>query len=91
MSRSLSLFSLLLCTLAVPSTANDAPPPLEIIHTNAPLPVPTAAQLKYQGSISALIHFNMATFFHDVRIYLFYRELYYFPSIRIHSWYRKEL
>ena len=29
------------------------------------LPVPTPQQLEYQGSISALIHFGMATFFHD--------------------------
>ena len=29
------------------------------------LPVPTKQQLEYQGSISALIHFGMATFFHD--------------------------
>eukprot|EP01043_Picozoa_sp_COSAG02_P039723 COSAG02_NODE_3156_length_7262_cov_12.166132_8_plen_112_part_01 len=29
------------------------------------MPVPTPEQLKYQGEISALIHFGMATFFHD--------------------------
>lgn len=29
------------------------------------LPKPTPQQLKYGGSINALIHFNMATFFHD--------------------------
>ncbi len=29
------------------------------------LPIPTPQQLKYPGTISALIHFNMATFFHD--------------------------
>ena len=28
-------------------------------------PVPTAQQLAYGGSISALIHFNMATYVHD--------------------------
>lgn len=31
----------------------------------APWPVPTPQQLQYQGSINALVHFNMATFFHD--------------------------
>ena len=30
-----------------------------------PMPVPTRQQLAYQGKISALIHFGMATFFHD--------------------------
>lgn len=29
------------------------------------MPLPTKQQLAYQGSISALIHFGMATFFHD--------------------------
>jgi hypothetical protein len=28
-------------------------------------PVPTPQQLAYGGGISALIHFNMATFMHD--------------------------
>ena len=28
-------------------------------------PIPTPQQLAYQGGISALIHFNMATFMHD--------------------------
>jgi hypothetical protein len=28
-------------------------------------PVPTPQQLAYQGGISALVHFNMATFMHD--------------------------
>lgn len=32
---------------------------------DGPLPVPTPQQLAYQGSISGLIHFGMATFFHD--------------------------
>ena len=31
----------------------------------AAMPLPTPQQLKYQGEISALIHFGMATFFHD--------------------------
>ena len=30
-----------------------------------PLPVPTEQQLAYQGQISALIHFGMASFMHD--------------------------
>lgn len=29
------------------------------------MPIPTPQQLKYQGAMSALIHFGMATFFHD--------------------------
>jgi len=36
------------------------------------LPTPTPAQLKYQvDSIMALIHFNMATFYEDVRNFFF--------------------
>ena len=57
----------------------DEEAPLTTLHSAAPtpapafvdvpfegaLPVPTPQQLKYQGEISALIHFGMATFFHD--------------------------
>jgi hypothetical protein len=34
----------------------------ELVPFEGTMPIPTASQLKYQGSISALIHFNMATF-----------------------------
>lgn len=34
-------------------------------HPLGAVPTPSPQQLKYGGSISALIHFNMATFFHD--------------------------
>ena len=33
-----------------------------LIPTTAPIPTPSAAQLAYQGSINALIHFGMATY-----------------------------
>ena len=39
--------------------------PFTIIPRKGTLPVPTKQQLAYQGEISALIHFGMATFFHD--------------------------
>jgi hypothetical protein len=47
--------------------AAGAPPAFteRALPAGATMPVPTAAQLKYQGEISALIHFGMATFFHD--------------------------
>ena len=46
------------------AVASAAPRFTSLSHA-APLPVPTPQQLAYQGSISALIHFGMATFFHD--------------------------
>ena len=36
-----------------------------LIPRAAPWPVPSPQQLQYAGSINALVHFNMATFFHD--------------------------
>jgi hypothetical protein len=36
-----------------------------IPHPLGAVPTPSPQQLKYGGTISALIHFNMATFFHD--------------------------
>ena len=41
-----------------------------LVPTIAPLPVPTAAQLRYQGSINALIHFGMSTFFHGAHTWV---------------------
>ena len=35
-----------------------------LVPVSAPFPVPTPQQLKYAGKISALIHFNMASFMH---------------------------
>jgi alpha-L-fucosidase len=34
-------------------------------HPKGGVPLPTLQQLKYGGKINALIHFEMATFFHD--------------------------
>ena len=40
--------------------------PLSLLSAAAGgLPIPTPQQLRYQGSMNALIHFGMATFFHD--------------------------
>ena len=36
-----------------------------LLPTTQPLPIPTPQQLAYQGGISGLIHFSMATFFHN--------------------------
>jgi len=52
---------------AVVAAACLAPPAAawrKVPH-DGPLPVPTPQQLAYQGAISGLIHFGMATFFHD--------------------------
>ena len=55
---------------AEPSSSESSPP--AFVHRSLPaglaMPIPTPQQLKYQGEISALIHFGMATFFHDVRV-----------------------
>ena len=58
------------CCLGLPiSSAADAlhstAPPFKLLVPAAALPIPTPEQLRYAGSISALIHFGMATFFHD--------------------------
>jgi len=67
-SRSLSLLGMILSTFALSyaNSIND-PPALHIVKLaeGVTLPTPTPQQLKYQGTISALIHFGMATFFHD--------------------------
>jgi hypothetical protein len=48
------------------AAATPSPPPFVRLPTPAGgIPVPTPQQLAYQGEISALIHFGMATFFHD--------------------------
>jgi hypothetical protein len=55
-----------LCTLAVVAAAASAPPAFVLLPAPAGgLPLPTPQQLKYQGSMNALIHFGMSTFFHD--------------------------
>jgi len=51
-------------SIGAPSTMDEAPA-LNILQLSAPLPIPTPQQLRYQGSMNALIHFGMATFFHD--------------------------
>ena len=48
-----------LLLLALPASA------IRLYPKPAVWSVPTAQQLRYQGQISALIHFNMATFMHD--------------------------
>jgi len=53
-----------LCTLAVVAAAS-APPFVLLPAPAGGLPLPTPQQLKYQGSMNALIHFGMSTFFHD--------------------------
>ena len=46
--------------------ALNPPGPLQLVPLpNVVLPLPTPQQLAYGGQISALIHFGMATFFHD--------------------------
>ena len=44
---------------------SDTPPSCIIREPAAPLPIPTPQQLRYQASMNALVHFGMATFFHD--------------------------
>ncbi len=51
---------------ALPAHVGVHEHPLEVVTPKyGALPIPTPSQLKYQGAISALIHFNMATFAHD--------------------------
>lgn len=47
------------------NTPYDDPPAFIMRAPAAPLPIPTPQQLRYQGSMNALVHFGMATFFHD--------------------------
>ncbi len=41
------------------------PPSFKLLEPVSAPPIPTPEQLRYQGSMNALIHFGMATFFHD--------------------------
>ena len=66
------LSCLLLGSTAVPLAGGSTPPGDEQLHPEftllkprAPVPIPTPEQLRYQGSMNALVHFGMATFFHD--------------------------
>jgi alpha-L-fucosidase len=66
------LSCLLLGSAAVPFASSSTPPGDEqsppeftLLKPRAPLPIPTPEQLRYQGSMNALVHFGMATFFHD--------------------------
>ena len=57
-------------TLASATTgaATSAPPPAFKLRPHAaPLPIPTPEQLRYQGSMNALIHFGMASKYHQRR------------------------
>ena len=47
------------------ASPQDEPPAFTLLEPVAPLPIPTPEQLRYQGSMNALVHFGMATFFHD--------------------------
>lgn len=52
--------------LSFGASAALSPPPVHERHKPLrALPLPTLQQLEYQGNISGLIHFGMATFFHD--------------------------
>ena len=65
--RSALLTGVVLCVLSVAARSSPVPLP-EFVLVPAPaggLPTPTPQQLKYQGSMNALIHFGMSTFFHD--------------------------
>ena len=75
-SRKLLALAVLSCLLlgcaAVPFASSSTPPSDELsppeftlLKPRAPLPIPTPEQLRYQGSMNALVHFGMATFFHD--------------------------
>jgi hypothetical protein len=54
---------------AEPPSSESSPPAFvqRSLPAGLAMPIPTPQQLQYQGEISALIHFGMATFFHDVR------------------------
>jgi len=54
------------CAAAVSASASSSSaPPFTLLPLASAPPLPTPQQLQYQGGISALIHFGMATFFHD--------------------------
>jgi hypothetical protein len=66
------LSCLLLGSAAVPLAGGSTPigdeqlhPEFTLLKPRAPLPIPTPEQLRYQGSMNALVHFGMSTFFHD--------------------------
>ena len=64
MSRSILLAAA--CAAAVSASASSsAAPSFTLLPLASAPPIPTPQQLQYQGGISALIHFGMATFFHD--------------------------
>ena len=48
-----------------PALDASSPPAFVELPYYGSMPIPTKQQLAYQGEISALIHFGMATFFHD--------------------------
>ena len=53
---------------ATTGAATSAPPPAFKLRPHAaPLPIPTPEQLRYQGSMNALIHFGMASKYHQRR------------------------
>lgn len=55
-----------LALLTIVAAAAATPPPtFTLLPHQGSMPHPTRQQLEYQGSMSALIHFGMATFFHD--------------------------
>jgi hypothetical protein len=51
--------------VSLPPTSTPASHPLILVPRPENFPTPTPAQLAYQGGISALAHFGMASFFHD--------------------------
>ena len=66
MWHSLSVMSVLAWTSSGETqTGVTPPPPTSFVEPAAPLPIPTPQQLRYQGGMNDLIHFGMATFFHD--------------------------
>ncbi len=64
MSRSTILAAACAAAVSASASSSSAPSFTLLPLASAP-PVPTPQQLQYQGGISALIHFGMATFFHD--------------------------
>ena len=51
--------------LAAAALCSSAASAFTLLPLESAPPLPTPQQLKYQGAVSALIHFGMATFFHD--------------------------
>ena len=65
MSRSTILAAACVATAVSASASSSSAPSFTLLPLASAPPVPTPQQLQYQGGISALIHFGMATFFHD--------------------------